>query len=333
MAMTPKENFMAAMRFEKPEYVPYTLNEINMMGAIPNMQFEQPVPMGPEGVGKIAKDAFGVEWTATADGMLPVNDHFLLDDVTEWREVVKMPDVENFPWKEMAEKELAAADPNKVNYVVMNNGIFDRLMACMGFNEGLCALYEEPEACAEFFEAVADYKIAYIDKICEYYKPDIIHYVDDLAHANGLFMSPEIYRKLIKPQHQRIVKAIRDHGVFMEQHTCGKCEAIIPDYIEMGVQAWFPAQPSNHLKEIHASHKLALDYGMDTQGALRDKDVSEEVLRSETDKAIDELGDGGGLAIMGGALLGSTMEELLGGGDRRMQIIQDELEKHGKYSY
>ncbi len=332
MAMTVRENYMAAMNFDNPEYVPYTMSSINMLGAIPNAYFEQPVPMGPDGIGKIAKDQFGVEWTATADGMLPVNSHFLLDDVTKWREVVKIPDVENYPWKETAEKELAMADPNKVGYVIMNNGIFDRLMACMGFNDGLCALYEEPEACAEFFEAIADYKIAYIDKVCEYYHPDIIHYVDDLAHANGLFMSPDTYRELIKPQHQRIVKAIRDHGVFMEQHTCGKCEAIIPDYIEMGVQAWFPAQPSNHLKEIHDTHKLALDYGMDTQGTLRDKDVSEEVLRSETRKAVDELGGGGGLSIMTGALLGSTLEEMMGGGDRRMKIIADELEKYGKYN-
>ncbi len=35
MAMTIKENYMAAMRFEKPEYVPYTLNAINMMGVMP----------------------------------------------------------------------------------------------------------------------------------------------------------------------------------------------------------------------------------------------------------------------------------------------------------
>ncbi len=333
MAMTIKENFMAAMRFEKPEYVPYTMNSINMLAVGANQHFEVPVEMGPGAIGKVARDPFGVDWTSTADGSLPVNDHFLLDDVTRWRDVVHIPDVNDFPWAETAEKELAMADPNKVNYVILNNGIFDRLMACMGFNEGLCAMYEEPEACAEFFEAIADYKIALIDKICEYYHPDIIHYVDDLAHANGLFMSPEIYRKLIKPQHQRIVKEIRDHGVFMEQHTCGKCEAIIPDYIEMGVQAWFPAQPSNHLKEIHATHKIALDYGMDTQGTLRDTDVSEEVLRSETDKAIDELGDGGGLSIMTGALLGMTVEDMLAGGDRRMKIIEDETAKYGKYRY
>ncbi len=333
MAMTIKENYMAAMRFEKPEYVPYTMDCINMSAAMPNAYFEQPVPMGPDGIGKVAKDAFGVEWTATADGMLPVNDHFLLEDVTEWKDVVKIPNVDDYPWEETAAKERAMEDPNKVNYVIMNNGIFDRLMACMGFNEGLCAMYEEPEACAEFFEAIADYKIAYIDKVCQYYQPDVIHYVDDLAHANGLFMSPDTYRELIKPQHQRIIKAIRDHGVFMEQHTCGKCEQIVPDYIEMGVQSWFPAQPSNHLKEIHDSHKIALNYGLDTQGTLRDKDVSEEVIRSEIDKSVKELGDGGGLAIMSGALLGASLEDMMTGGDRRMKIIQDELEKCGKYSY
>ncbi len=304
-----------------------------LKGVMPNSYYEQPVPMGPDGIGKVCPDPFGVDWTATADGMLPVNDHFIMDDITEWKDVVKIPNVDEYPWEEMAEKELAAADPNKVNWVVMNNGIFDRLMACMGYNEGLCALYEEPEACADFFEAIADYKIAYIDKICQYYQPDVIHYVDDLAHANGLFMSPDLYRELIKPQHKRIINAILDHGILMEQHTCGKCEQIIPDYIEMGVQSWFPAQTSNHLKEIHATHKLAFNFGMDTQGALADNDVSDDIVRSETRKAVDELGDGGGLAIMGGAMLGSTMEEMMTGGDHRMKAVIDELEKYGKYTY
>ncbi len=332
MAMTPKENYMEAMTFGKPEYVPYTTDVINMVGFAPNNYFEAPVQMGPAGIGKVSKDAFGVEWTATVDGMIPINDHFMLDDVTKWKEVVTIPNVDDFPWEQSAQKELAMADPNKVNYCPINNGLFDRLMACMGFNEGLCALYEEPEACAEFFEAVADYKIAYIDKICEYYHPDVIQYIDDLAHANGLFMSPETYRELIKPQHQRIVKAIRDHGVFMEQHTCGKCEQIIPDYIEMGVQSWFPAQTSNHLKEIHDTHKLAMNCCLDTQGVLKDKDVSEEILRSEVDKTIDELGVGGGLTIMP-TFLGASFEEMMAGGDRRAKIVVDELNKHGRYSY
>ncbi len=332
MALKPKENFMEVINFGKPEYIPFEMGVVNMLGLMPNAHFEQPVPMGPQGVGKIEKDAFGVEWTASSDGMVPVNDHFLLEDVTEWRDVVKIPDVNEFSWEQMAEKELANADPDKVNLVPLNNGLFDRLMACMGFNEGLCALYEEPEACKEFFEAVADYKIAYIDKICEYYKPDVIQYVDDLAHANGMFMSPEVYRQLIKPQHKRIIDAIKSHGVVMEQHTCGKCEQIIPDYIEMGVQIWFPAQTSNHLKEIHDTHKIALDFGMDSQGVLKDLNVSEEILRSETDKAVRELGDGGGL-ILSPLLLPRTMESSLAGGDRRAQIIKDELGKVGKYNY
>ncbi len=62
--------------------------------------------------------------------------------------------------------------------------------------------------------------------------PDIYMYSDDIAKADGLFMQPDTYREIFKPGQTRIMKAIHDLGMISQQHTCGKCEDVMGDYVE-----------------------------------------------------------------------------------------------------
>ncbi len=326
--LSPRENALEAIRFGNPEYVPNGLNELAFTAFIPTSVID--MPLFEDG-----KDAFGVKYTITVDGSIQETGNYILDDVTEWKEVVKFPDMNAYPWAEWAAKELEPIDREKVLVRAgCFNGVFDRLMILMGYEEGLMAMVAEPEACSEFFSAVADHKIAYIEKIAEYYQPDIIHYMDDLAHAKGLFMSPDMYRKLIKPHHKRVLEAITSKNILVEQHCCGKCEEIVPDFVEMGATIWYPAQISNDLKGIKERFhgKLAMNCGFDSQGPQGLPDVTDEVLRTVAREFIDNYAQGGGL-IASPIILGIPLEELIAGTDRRIMALNDEILKYSTSFY
>lgn len=323
MSITPRENYIRALTCNNPEWVPFAQEDTMFVGMVPNTVIEMPLGNG--------QDQFGVTYVGTPDGTLPDNRiGFLLDDITKWKEVVKIPNLDDYPWELWAEKEAEMAPPgseDKARYALINNGIFDRLIALMGFEEGLMALLEEPECCEEFFSAIADHKVKYIEKLHTYFKPDIIQYVDDLAHANGLFMNPETYRKLIKPHHQRVIDAIHSRpGVVAVQHTCGKCQDLIGDYVDLGVEAWFSVQEVNDIKAIKErfAGRLAIEYSLDGEGVINNPDVSEEVLHSEIHRAIKEYGFDGGLTFFP-VVLGVPFEELITGQERRLKIVREEL--------
>ena len=62
-------------------------------------------------------------------------------------------------------------------------------------------------------EAITDYKIEIVKKAAQYFKPDFFTSFDDVATERGLFMSPGVYRELIKPHHKRLNDAVKAYGM------------------------------------------------------------------------------------------------------------------------
>ena len=73
---------------------------------------------------------------------------------------------------------ISMKNENQLVELVHTTGIFERLVAFMGFEEALIALVTEPEACHEFFAALTDYKIKAAIKMIDAYKPDVYVYFD-----------------------------------------------------------------------------------------------------------------------------------------------------------
>lgn len=68
------------------------------------------------------------------------------------------------------------------------------------------------------------------------------------------------------------------------QHTCGKCEDIIDDFIEMGVKMWNSAQICNDLEHILVKYKgkLIVEGGWDSSGPASYIGADESVIVEET---------------------------------------------------
>ena len=74
----------------------------------------------------------------------------------------------------------------------------------MGFENALCALAEDPEACADFLSAMADFYVAVMDEQFKYHKPDLVMTMDHVSNKDGLMMGIDTYRNVIKPAQKKI---------------------------------------------------------------------------------------------------------------------------------
>ena len=167
-----------------------------------------------------------------------------------------------------------------------------RFTHLLGFEEGLCAFIEEPEASKALCEAIADYKIRLLERVATYFKPDAYVHYDDVATDRSLFMDPSVYREFIKPAHTRMNEAAIALGMVPEIHVCGYCSDIIPDIIEEGSAAWQSAQPMNDIAGIIEQYgdKLAVIGGYDSNGAPGAPNLTDETIIAEVDRCFDEYG-------------------------------------------
>ncbi|MBF7097781.1 uroporphyrinogen decarboxylase family protein [Alkalibacter mobilis] len=189
------------------------------------------------------KDWFGVEWVKDSSMGVVIPDprvNFILEDVSDWQEVVKFPDLDSFDFEAAAKNSgLDQVDRSqKLIYFSLTMGPFERLHALMGFEQSLMALLSDPEECDAFFTAFMDWRCKLLDKIKKYYNPDVIMYHDDIGTQNDLFFSPETWRTLMKPHLKRATDKLHELDIFMEYHSCGKIERVVPDLVEIGVDAW-----------------------------------------------------------------------------------------------
>jgi hypothetical protein len=292
-----------ALEHKIPEYIPNYRTEI--LTFIPSCIHERaPGDGSPEqSLGGTGKDWFGVEWvfekTSSASMVSPYVPP-LLEDINDWKDVVVFPDLDAIDWDAARAKDERMIDRNKFMAVTLLNGPFERLHSLMGMINANCSLLTDPEACGEFFDAVADFKIRLIDKIFEYYPVDAIDFHDDWGHQTNTFMSPETWRNLIAPAIRKIVVHVREKGKFLINHSCGKVEALIPHMIDIGIDHWSSCQSCNDIDGIirRFGDRLTLFGGMDVP-ELTEPSISSEELKERVSRRIDNLCRGGALLPFG----------------------------------
>jgi hypothetical protein len=178
---------------------------------------------------------------------------------------------------------------------MLEHGAFERLTLLMGFENALMALYLESEACRRFAEAMADFKIAIIDRLLDCAAIDAIDYHDDMADAKNLFMSPDKWRAIFRDSNRRIVDHVHDKGRYFIYHSCGKMENLAVDLADLGIDALNVIQACNDQARIKRDigDRVALTCGLDNQRYFDIEHPDEEDIRAEVRRTIDIFAEGG----------------------------------------
>jgi len=130
---------------------------------------------------------------------------------------------------------------------------------------------------------------------------DVVSFSDDLGFQDRAYFRAEMFQKQVKPHLARCVDAIRSNtDAKVVMHSDGAIYDLIPDLIDIGVEAINPVQTTAWKME---ASRLKADFGdklsfwgaVDTQHAL--PFGTREDVRQDVRSKIKELGPGGGFVI------------------------------------
>ncbi len=74
---------------------------------------------------------------------------------------------------------------------------------------------------------------------------DVLCVYDDAGMQRGMQLSPELWRRYVKPAWKRVIESVRAESreVKLFLHSCGKIDEIVPDIVELGFDVLHPVQP------------------------------------------------------------------------------------------
>lgn len=299
MSITIRENMLRVFHHEVPEFLPMITDIQNIATVEPGFICwlkEGRRPRDRE------KDWFGQGWVyePVVRAYNPDASDYIVKDITSWRDYVEMPDPDQTDWEALFARE--GIQPDRENRFIMLKdgfGLWERAFSMVPIVDLLCDLKLEPEACEEFFSAVADYKIKLHNYYIRHYRPDALCMHDDYGTGQGLFMSPDTWRELIKPHLKRVIDNVTSQGVIYEHHCCGMLAPIAEEIADMGADAWENVHVVNNPYKCKQEfgNKLAFIGGVADSQMMDMDSTTEEKIRSHMRETMDKMLPGVGTVI------------------------------------
>jgi len=288
-------NYLKAARFDSPEWIPCQANFLPAVWITHREDIEELVLAHPRlfpgyergstdfdqkdmyPLFKTGKqpDNWQCVWETAEPGVHgQVTEHPLADwdRFEQWRANAPNPLTKELfgdrDWDAL-EKELAQskADGELASaYTLWHGFFFLRLIDLRGFENFMIDLAMEDPRLMELMKIVEDYDVQVVRKTMEC-GPEMMIFAEDLGFQTSLPMSPEMWRKFIKPAYERIIGPCRDRGLLNFLHSDGRIIDIIPDLIEVGVHILNPQLRSNGLADLKdvAVGKVCLAQDLDRQ--------------------------------------------------------------------
>ena len=180
----------------------------------------------------------------------------------------------------------------------------ERAFGLQGMDQFLTNMALEPEFAQELLKKITDLCKSlmgnFLRETGEYL--DIIKIGDDLGMQDRLMISPQMYRKFLKPVHSEYISFIKnktDAKLFF--HTDGDIYDLLDDFVEIGVDILNPIQ--THAGRLGNLADLKKRYGkrLSFCGAIDTQQVlpfgNPQQVREEVRRVIKEMAPGGGYLL------------------------------------
>jgi len=280
--LSPRENYLAAIRFADPERVPLGNEPISH-----RMQFEGNFYMGDW------TDLWGVRWEAGLRDTVPFpkgNPLPSFDRLDGYR----FPDPNALVFTDELRHGLTQVDRGSMLVIgELYYLLFERAWAIMGMDSFLSGLVTHPEEARSYLHAIASYARAVFDRYLEL-GVDGVTFTEDLGSQRALMISPRMFREFLLPEYEHCFENVLREGKLVLFHSCGCVESIASDLASIGVSVLNPIQArANDLKTVKSDTigRMALHGAIDT--AMLAMGTPEEV-REEVIRVTEILKPGGG---------------------------------------
>jgi uroporphyrinogen decarboxylase len=111
--------------------------------------------------------------------------------------------------------------------------------------EGLAYIYaDDEELFAEMVDTLCGLTYRNMEKILgDGAKFDFCHMWEDICYKNGPLVTPSVFEEFVGPWYRKITDLCRAHGIDIVSVDCdGKIDALIPTWLENGVNTMFPIE-------------------------------------------------------------------------------------------
>ena len=200
---------------------------------------------------------------------------------------------------------------------------FLQLCDLRGYQNLLCDMLDEEPLLDELIDKLTDFNLAlvkrYVANGCA-----SMAYPEDLGMQVGPMLSPDMFRKYIKPSYQKIMKPAKDAGIPIHMHSDGDIRTLVDDIVDSGVEVINLQDLVNGIDWIADKFrgKICVDLDIDRQSitpygtpAQIDALIREEVSKIGTRE--------GGLTMIYGLYPGVPLENV--------KALMDAMEKYAFY--
>lgn len=144
--------------------------------------------------------------------------------------------------------------------------MFMRLYYLRGFENLMLDLATEDPRLVRLISIVLAYNTTVIGRYLEM-GAEFMYFGDDLGTQKSLPISPDLWRKVMKPCYETMFGPCRDRGVPVYLHSDGHILEIIPDLVETGVRVIDPQIRANGLTGLQevAKGRVAMNLDLDRQ--------------------------------------------------------------------
>jgi len=241
---------------------------------------------------EIYEDPFGVRWDRSgADKDIGIIREYILKEPEMG--TYRLPEP-NLDYVDELTSKMMTAGKDSYKLGKIGFSLFERAWSLRGFENFLADLACEERFVEELFEQILQYNMKIIDRALTY-DIDGFFFGDDYGQQQGLLMSPETWRRFIKPPLAKMFDKIKRSGRTVLLHSCGNISAVLGDLIDIGLDVYQTVQPEIYglekVKERFGAH-LTFWGGISTQQTL--PYVTPDEVREITAETIRTLGRGGG---------------------------------------
>jgi len=174
-------------------------------------------------------------------------------------------------------------------------GAFGLLRNLMGPENGLTAFYDSPDLVSEIMAHWEWMNQGFISVVSEDLELDYVLLWEDMCFRSGPLISPAMFRRFLLPHYQEVIARAKGRRIpIAAVDTDGRCDALIPLFLEGGVNLLFPleVQAGMEVRELRRKYgkQLALIGGMDKRALAKDEEAIEAEVNSKLPMLLEEGG-------------------------------------------
>ena len=313
--MTYRENFIRTITFSRPQWLQMDILINPAMWAVYKSALEDVVLKHPaifrgyqrgsvdynnmefstEDIdANYVTDAWGCKWhypLRYMDGVVvghPLEDVSKLDSFAPPASPV--PEMTEKEW----ETEIASVKAEKARGNIVSGGtehgfLFLRHTYLRGFDNAMLDYADEDNN--EIVRRIYDMIVAHNMKLVNYHirrGSDCMEFAEDLGTQTGTIVSPDTFRKWIKPAYAALMRPCKEAGMYVGLHSDGKTLDILEDQIEAGVDIVNPQDLCNGIDELARRIKgracIRLDIDRQSVIPYGTPDDIDDLIREEVEK-------------------------------------------------